>query len=108
MPYPCCGPRAASVFSTIKANVPCQTSVLSAIVLDSNRRLTPLLLESKTKPSQICQPLPWRRNVIRCDAAFEPPAAVCPHEDIVVAAGLRDYRLAVGTRGDEGPPRPCR
>ena len=32
----------------IKANVPCQTSVLSAIVLDSNRRLARLLLESNT------------------------------------------------------------
>jgi hypothetical protein len=33
------------------------------------------------------------------------PAAVFPHEDIVVAAGLPDYRLAVGTRRDEGPMR---
>src|SRR4029450_2128631 len=40
-------------------------------------------------------------------AAFESPAAVFPHEDIVVAAGLRDYRLAVGARCDEGPTRPC-
>src|SRR5262245_11725379 len=67
----------------------------------------PLLLESKRKPNRICQPLLWRGNVIRCHAAFESPAAVFPHEDIVVAAGLRDYRLAVGGRRDKGPTRPC-
>src|SRR6478752_1427605 len=64
MPYPCCAPRAASVFSTINASVPCQTSVLSAIVLVSNRRLTPLLWESKTKSSgcviQGCPGNYWR------------------------------------------------
>src|ERR1700683_4306260 len=29
MPYPCCGPTVCSVFRTIKATVPCQTSALS-------------------------------------------------------------------------------
>src|SRR6266851_6068422 len=32
IPYPCSGPRACSVFSTIKASVPCQTSARSPIV----------------------------------------------------------------------------
>src|SRR6266478_7964385 len=32
MPYPCQGPSACKVFSTIKARVPCQTSFLSPIV----------------------------------------------------------------------------
>src|SRR5437870_1374246 len=32
IPYPCSGPSACSVFSTIKASVPCQTSFFSPIV----------------------------------------------------------------------------
>src|SRR5262245_30215835 len=49
----------------------------------------------------------WRGNVIRRHAAFESPAAVFPHEEVVVAACLRDYRLTVGGRRDESPTRPC-
>src|SRR5579864_5489322 len=33
MPYPCSGPIACSVFSTISAKVPCHTSALSPIAL---------------------------------------------------------------------------
>jgi hypothetical protein len=57
-------------------------------------------------PFSFQKPLPWRGNVIRCHAAFESPVTVFTHEDIVVAAGLRDYRFAVGARGDESPTRP--
>src|SRR5437016_719215 len=31
MPYPCSGPSALSVFKTIRASVPCQTSLFSGI-----------------------------------------------------------------------------
>src|SRR5262245_12268536 len=72
MPYPCCGPRAASVFSTIKANVPCQTSVLSPIVLDSNRRVTLLLLESHIKVRPRARTSTVNR---KASIALEPAAA---------------------------------
>src|SRR5262245_10966360 len=33
MPYPCCFPRSESVFKTMRANVPCQTSVFSFMIV---------------------------------------------------------------------------
>src|SRR5215467_2776345 len=32
MPYPCCGPIASSVFSTIRSSVPCRISDLTSLI----------------------------------------------------------------------------
>src|SRR5436853_7259116 len=45
MPYPCCGPIAFNVFSTIRAKVPCQTSAF-ALMLGSQRSMPHLIWES--------------------------------------------------------------
>src|SRR5580692_10035286 len=48
MPYPCNGPRASRVLSTIRSSVPCNTSprvcAIAILLLTINRRLYLLLL----------------------------------------------------------------
>lgn len=75
IPYPCCGPSALSVFKTISASVPCQTSVLFVIVLPrlgfQKERSTSLVGTQQGSPFVVASLWRWEETSIRqitCEA----------------------------------------
>src|SRR5260370_35721762 len=110
IPYPCWGPIASSVLSAINARVPCQTSVLSAmlLLLDPHSRITHLLLGSNRNVWRggLLTPVPTHHRV-REEESVDRSLSRRWHSNCLIRADATQPHLYLHLHVDCGPALPA-